>query len=296
VADDATPLRGIWAAVLTPIGADLQPDASKAIADYRELLERGCDGINLLGTTGEAMSFSTTQRLGLMEAVARSGLPMRRAMVGTGAASLDDAARLTASALDLGFAAVLVMPPFFFREPGDDGVRRLFDALFARVPAARGRVLLYNFPLMSGITFHPDLVDRLVAEYPDFIVGLKDSSNDRDLQREIIARHPQFAIFPGSEEYLLDAVDDGAAGCISGSVALWPELARSVYRDMGRRDAVQLAERRRALAGLPFVAVVRHCVARASGDDGWERSMPPLAPLTPTQRGDLERRMNFLQR
>ena len=296
MADDATPLRGIWAAVLTPIGADLQPDAPKAIAYYRELLERGCGGINLLGTTGEAMSFSTTQRLGLMESVARSGLPMRRAMVGTGAASLDDAARLTASALDFGFAAVLVMPPFFFPDPGDAGVRRFFDALFARVPAARGRVLLYNFPLMSGITFHPDLVDRLVAEYPGVIVGLKDSSNDRDLQREIIARHPQFAVFSGSEEYLLDAVDDGAAGCISGSVALWPELARSVYRDMGRRKAAQLAERRRALAGLPFVAAVRHCVAQASGDDGWERSMPPLAPLTPAQRVQLERRMEVPKR
>ncbi|MEO6836318.1 MAG: dihydrodipicolinate synthase family protein [Candidatus Tumulicola sp.] len=284
-------LRGNWAAVVTPVDAHLRPDAAKAIAYYRDLLDAGCDGINLLGTTGEAMSFGAAQRLQLMEAVARSGIPRCRAMAGTGAASLEDTTRLTRAALDLGFAAVLLMPPFFFRDATDDGVMRFFDALFARLPVANDRVLLYNFPQMSGITFHPDLVDRLIEAFPGAIAGLKDSSNDRALQAEILVRHPGLAVFPGSEEYLLDAVASGAAGCISGSVALWPQLARSVYLHPAPGDARRLAERRAVLAQLPFVAAVRYCIARNLGDDSWEQPVPPLMPLTPAQRSELDRRL-----
>lgn len=291
-------LRGIWAAVLTPVDASgLRPDHAKAIPYYRELLESGCDGINLLGTTGEAMSFGAGQRLTFMEAVAQGGgLPMDRAMVGTGAASLEDTVRLTASGLDLGFAAVLVMPPFFFRDASDDGVLRYFDALLARLPALRNRMLLYNFPAMSGITFHPDLVDRLLDAFPDTIAGLKDSSNDRALQRELLARHPTLAVFPGSEAYLLDAIAYGAAGCISGSVALWPELAQTVYRNVDPAQGRELARRRADLDGMPFNSAVRYRVAQMRDDDGWERPMPPLVRMTPSERSEMDRRLALAER
>ncbi|HEY1655626.1 MAG TPA: dihydrodipicolinate synthase family protein [Candidatus Tumulicola sp.] len=279
MAEVLEPLRGVWAAVLTPVTAGLEPDAAKAIAYYRELLESGCDGINLLGTTGEAMSFDTGARVEFMRAIAQSGLPMDRVMAGTGSASLADAARLTKAAIELNFAAVLVMPPFFYRDASDDGILSYFEALFARVPSIGKRVLLYNFPAMSGITFHADLVDRLMANFPNTIAGVKDSSNDRGLQRELLARHRELAVFPGSEAYLGGALAYGAAGCISGSVALWPELAGRVYRNATCAGARDLSERRASLDGLPFIAAVRRRVADLRADDAWTRSMPPLVPL-----------------
>ncbi|MDP9025684.1 MAG: dihydrodipicolinate synthase family protein, partial [Candidatus Eremiobacteraeota bacterium] len=174
-----THLRGIWSAVLTPFDADFSPDAAKAISYYRDLLDRGCSGLNVLGTTGEAMSLSVEQRVAFMERIAASDLPKSRIMTGSGAASLADAARLTRAAFDLGFAAALVMPPFFYRDVSDDGVARFFDALLRRVPLRERSIVLYNFPRMSGITFAPDLVDRLHAEFPGSFAGMKDSSNDR---------------------------------------------------------------------------------------------------------------------
>ena len=114
-------IGGIWAAVVTPVDEGFVPDASRAIPYYRELLEQGCDGINLLGTTGEAMSLSVEQRLGFMDCIAAE-LPLERVMAGTGAASLDDAVTLTRRAIQRGFAAALIMPPFFFRDASDDGV------------------------------------------------------------------------------------------------------------------------------------------------------------------------------
>ncbi len=288
----STRLHGVWAAVVTPVDASFAPDPVKAIPYYDGLLAAGCDGLNLFGTTGEAMSFGVAQRCAMMESVARSGLQMERVMVGAGAASLDDAATAFRQAVELRFAAMLVMPPFFYRDSGDDGVMRFFDALFARVAPEPGRVILYNFPLMSGITFRPDLVDRLMAAFPRAIGGVKDSSNDRALQGELLVRHPELAVFPGSEHYLAEAVAAGAAGCISGSVALWPELAQRVYLRGLRDDARLLAARRTALTGLPFIPAVRHAIAAQRGDESWRVPVPPLVELAASERAEFERRVN----
>jgi 4-hydroxy-tetrahydrodipicolinate synthase len=288
-------VRGIWAAVVTPIDASLRPDANKAIAYYRELLAAGCDGINIFGTTGEAMSFGTAPRRDFMEAVARSGLPMKRVMAGTGAASLEEAASLTHHAIDLEFAAVLLMPPFFYRDGGDEGIMRFFEALFARVAIPPRKAILYNFPSMSGVTFHPALVDRLVAAFPEAIGGLKDSSNDSALQAELYARHPSLAILPGSEHYLDAAAAAGASGCISGSVALWPEIAQRVHRTAAKEDARNLTALRMTLTGLPFIPAVRHCIARRTSDDSWQIPMPPLVSLTPAERAELDHRFDALR-
>ena len=223
-------LRGVFAAVLTPFDAGLRPDAGKAIPYYRELLSNGCDGLNVLGTTGEAVSIGLEDRLAFMETIA-GALPCERMMTGTGASALADAVRLTRAALDLRFSAALVIPPFYYRDATDEGIVRFFDALFERVVPPEHSVVLYNFPRMSGITFHPDLVDRLIREFPGIICGIKDSSNTLDLEREIHRRRPDLAVFPGSEVLLADARTEGFAGCVSGSVCLWPQLAARVWRD-----------------------------------------------------------------
>ncbi|HEY6327449.1 MAG TPA: dihydrodipicolinate synthase family protein [Candidatus Cybelea sp.] len=281
-------IGGIWSAVLTPVGSDFAPDVSAAVPYYSELLRLGCDGINLLGTTGEAMSFSAEQRIEFMEAVASSGMAMERTMVGTGAASAADAARLTRCAFACGFAAALVMPPFFFRDASDDGIVRFFDALFSRTNPPRSSVMLYNFPKMSGIAFHAELVDRLVREFPDVIAGMKDSSNDARLQAEILSRNPGLAVLPGSEADLLAAKSRGAAGCISGSVALWPELAHEVFATGGEAAGAMLARARAALDGVRFIPAVRYVTARLRGDPLWERPLPPLLPLDAPQRRALD--------
>ena len=283
-------IEGVWAAALTPIDADLLPDVSTAVPYYRDLLQRGCDGINALGTTGEAMSLSAEERLRFMDGLASSDLPMERIMAGTGAASISDAARLTRHAFECGFAAALIMPPFFYRDAAHDGIVAFFDALFERTNPPVKSVLLYNFPRMSGITFCTELVDRLLARFPETIAGMKDSSNDVHLQSELLARHPDQAMFPGSESSLVAAKARGVAGCISGSVALWPELSQAVFASGDRMQDEELTRRRAALDGLPFIAAVRYLTAAARNDPAWERAMPPNVPLTPQQRQALSRR------
>jgi 4-hydroxy-tetrahydrodipicolinate synthase len=270
-----TQLRGVFAAVLTPFDVDLRPDAAKAVAYYWQLLSNGCDGLNVLGTTGEAMSVGLEERVRFMEAIA-AALPRERMMTGTGAAALADAVRLTRAAFDLGFAAALVIPPFYYRDAGDEGIFAFFSVLFERTSPPPHSVVLYNFPRMSGITFHPDLVDRLVKAFPGIICGVKDSSNTLDLEREIHRRHPELAVFPGSEVLLDDARTDGFAGCISGSVCLWPQLAARVWRDGLEAEVEELVSLRQSLAGKPLIEAVRRQVAQERGDPSWLRSIPPL--------------------
>jgi 4-hydroxy-tetrahydrodipicolinate synthase len=293
VANDARTLCGIWSATLTPVDAGLQPDAPRAIAYYAELLDGGCDGLNVLGTTGEAMSFGIEQRIAFIKAIACE-LPPECVMAGAGAASLEDTIRLTRCALECGLRAVLVLPPFFFRDAATEGVVEFYVRLAEAVPEIAGRLLLYNFPRMSGFTFTPDVVARLMSELSGAIVGLKDSSNERRLQRDLIAEFPALRVFPGSEGYLPEAMRDGAAGCISGTVALWPRLAQAALR--GDAVAVRdIANARDAFADLPIIPAMRYAVAKTRGDDGWLRAMPPLSPLSRDEIKTLEHRLTALE-
>ena len=267
-------LEGIWSATVTPVDETFSPDVGRAAEFYLELLHDGCNGLNVLGTNGEAMSFSVAQRIAFMEGLFAHGIPKARTMFGTGASALADAVVLTRTARELGAAAALIIPPFYFRDADDDGVLRWFDALFSQ--AAPPPVLLYNFPRMSGITFHAALVERLMNAFPGIIAGMKDSSNDVALQRELRERYPQLRIFTGSEEFLGTVLERGGAGCISGSVCLWPQEAAQAFRTRDAAALEALAQRRRALAGAKLIAAVREHLATVRRDDTWLRAMPPL--------------------
>lgn len=221
------------------------------------------------------MSIAVADRLGFMEALAPS-LPRNQVMIGTGASALRDAIKLTSRAFSLGFAAALVIPPFYYRDVPDSGILRYFDALLSAVnPPPRG-ILLYNFPRMSGITFHTGLVEQLIERYPGIIGGMKDSSNTLELERDLHTRYPDLAILPGSEELLPEVLDDEFAGCISGSVCLWVELAADAWKNRNRPQAEEVARLRRQVTP-PIIVSVREAVARQTGSQAWLRSVPPLS-------------------
>jgi 4-hydroxy-tetrahydrodipicolinate synthase len=175
-----------------------------------------------------------------------------------------------------------------------DGVVAFYARLVQAVPEIAGRLLLYNFPRMSGFTFTPAVVARLVNELPGAIAGAKDSSNDRQLQRELTAQFPSLRVFPGSEGYLTEAVRNGTAGCISGTVALWPRLAQAALRG-DESGAYDVARARDAFADLPIIPAMRYAVAKARRDEAWLRAMPPLAALSPDETKTLEHRLTALE-
>lgn len=285
--------RGVYAAALTPLDARLAPDLQRVTAHCRWLLAHGCDGINLLGTTGEATSLSTAQRLAVMEAVAQSALPLGRFMVGTGASALADAVTLTTRAVDLGFSGALVIPPFYFKNVTDGGVFEYFVALIERVARPGLRLYLYHFPALSGVPFTLPLIERLVERYPGVIAGLKDSSGDVEYANRVAAAFRNLAIFPSTEAALAGAREAGYAGCISATVNVTAPLAGAVWRasaDDADRETAQasLARIRATIAGYPLVPALRHLVARLRGDAAWCHVLPPLAALSAADAATLD--------
>lgn len=282
-----TKLKGVIAAAATPLGTDLSIDLDHLVRHCRWLLdEGGCDGINLLGTTGEATSFSAGQRIEAMRAVASGGLPLDRFMVGTGAASLNDAVRLTAEAKILGFAGALLLPPFYYKGIEAEGLLAYVDFLVRRVGAEGLSLYLYHFPANSGVPYSADVVARLRDRLPDTLVGLKDSSGDLDYSADLVRRLPGFDVFPSAEASLGRAAELGFAGCISATANVTGRFAQAGWSGEGIAKSGGLAsavEIRAAIARFPLVAAVKAALGLMTGDAGWWRVMPPLIDLADAQ-------------
>ncbi len=269
-------LKGIIAAAATPLRADRSIDLDRLVAHCQRLVALGCDGINLLGTTGEATSFSVAQREAAMRAVAKA-VPLQKLMVGTGAASLADAARLTSLARELGFAGALLLPPFYYKGITDDGLQAYVEALIETAGAEGLRLYLYHYPLLSGVPYPVEVVARLFAKYPAQLLGLKDSSGDMGYAEAMARRCPGFDVFPSTEAGFASPVAGLFAGCISASVNVTASLVAE-----GRKDPAVLAQGvaiRNALAGVPLIPAIKWALADLTGDETWRRIMPPLHPL-----------------
>jgi 4-hydroxy-tetrahydrodipicolinate synthase len=285
-------LSGVIAAAATPVREDHSIDLDHLMEHCRWLLgDGGCDGINLLGTTGEATSFSADQRITAMRAVAKAGLPLDRFMVGTGAAALDDASRLTAEAKTLGFAGALLLPPFYYKGLDAEGVVAYVEALIGKVGTNGLKLYLYHFPANSAVPYTPEIVARLRNAHPEQVLGLKDSSGDLDYSAGLARDLPGFAVFPSAEASLGRAAELGFAGCISATANVtgpYAQIAWSGSDEGTRKEALDNAVDIRAIvARFPLVASIKSALALLTGRDGWARTMPPLTPLSAKQRSEL---------
>lgn len=287
-------LKGVIAAAATPLAEDFSIDVERLIEHCRHLLGAGgCDGINLLGTTGEATSFSVDARLRAMRAVAGSGLPLARFMVGTGAAALEDAVRLTREAKQLGFAGALLLPPFYYKGIEADALVAYVSAVIERAGRDGLSLYLYHFPANSGVPFVPEVVARLRDAFPDVLKGLKDSTGDLAYSGGLAQALPGFDVFPSAEAAIGRLGELGLAGCISATANVTGPFARAALvgktaaeREAGLAAAVRI---RAEIARFPLVAAVKETLALLSGDAAWRRLVPPLAPLSAQQSDALSK-------
>ena len=280
----STKLTGVIAAVATAVDETGAPDAARSVKLARFLLDTGCDGLNVLGTTGEATSFSLEQRKAVMTAYKQAGLPMDRLMVGTGAAATADAVALTRHAADLGFAGALVLPPFYYKGVPDDGLAAYIAAIVSATAETPIPIYLYHFPSQSGLPWHVKLIARLLDAHRGRIVGLKDSSGDMAYAREAARVADGFKVFPSTEACLIEARSGIFPGCISATANLNADLCQRAWAT-GDAAALDTAVTiRKLFDGKPLVAGVKSTLAHIHNDAGWARVAPPLAPFPVADR------------
>ncbi|BBL80859.1 dihydrodipicolinate synthase family protein [Rubrobacter xylanophilus] len=288
-------LRGVFAAALTPMDGDLNVDNKAFAAHCRRLLEAGCHGLGIFGTTGEANSLSAKERAAALEALVEAGIPGERLLPGTGSCALTEAVWLTRNALEAGAAGVLVLPPFYYKGVGDEGLYRFFAELVERVGDERLRLYLYHFPQMTGgVGIGVPLVGRLVESYPEAVRGIKDSEGSWPRIERLCRELPGFGVFAGTERFLLDTLRAGGAGCISATANVTVRLARRVYDLHAAGEAGEAAAAQRRLTGLrdaleayPAIPALKSLMRSLTGEESWRNLRPPLTNLS----GESEERL-----
>lgn len=277
--------NGVFCAALTPLQADLSPDHSVFVRHCRHLLSEGCDGIALLGTTGEANSFSGAERKALLEAAVAAGIAPAKLLPGTGVPALTETVDLTRHALSLGVTSVVMLPPFYYKDVTDEGLYASYSEVVQRVGDRRLKVVLYHIPQMSHQPIPHAVIARLRAAYPDTIVGIKDSSGDFANMTAMIEAFDNFAVLGGADPLLLPLLKKGGAGCITATSNLVARDLAYVFRHFNDDDAAleaaqqRIVKARERVSRFAQIASLKALLAHETGHAGWHRLRPPLLPL-----------------
>ncbi|WP_407154653.1 dihydrodipicolinate synthase family protein [Bradyrhizobium sp. STM 3557] len=285
--------KGVFCAALTPLEADLAPDHAVFVQHCRHLLDEGCDGIALLGTTGEANSFSGAERRGLLESAVRGGIAPSQLLPGTGVPALTETVELTKHAIALGVTTVVMLPPYYYKDITDEGLYASYSEVIQRVADPRLRIVLYHIPQMSHQPIPHAVIARLRAQYPASIVGIKDSSGDFANMTAMIETFPGFAVLAGADPLLLPLLQNGGAGCITATSNLVARDLAYVFRHYKDGDAAldaaqqRIVSARQQASNFPQIASLKTLLAQKTGQVGWRRLRPPLLPLTQEQANKL---------
>jgi 4-hydroxy-tetrahydrodipicolinate synthase len=287
------PLRGVFAPVVTPFKADLSPDPERLIAHCRWLLSQNC-GLAVFGTNSEANSMAAEERIMLLDALVAAGIDPGRMMPGTGCCSITETVRLTAQAVKHGCAGVLMLPPFYYKQVGDEGLYRYFSEVIQRVGDARLRIYLYHIPPIAIVGITPKLVERLLNSYPSMIAGMKDSSGDWSNTKTFLDGFAGtgFDVFVGSESFLLANMRAGGVGTISAMANLNPASIHKLYAEWddpaanpeGQQAKLDLARGVFSQNSFPsMISALKQAIATSRNDRAWARVRPPLIELTEEQ-------------
>ncbi len=287
--------KGVYAAAITPIGADGEPDLRGLTRYCQGLLAAGCDGVAPLGTTGEAAALPLSFRLRVPDSLAAAGIAADAVLLGAGSPSVGDAIAIGRASLAAGFPNLLVLPPYYTKEPSEDGLYDYYSRLIESLADDRLRLYLYHIPQVTMVAIPLTLVHRLRDRYGRIIAGIKDSSGSFASATSYVGPD-DFDVYPSSEAMLTDALAAGCAGVISGSTNISAALAHQVARAAGgERDALQakLTEFRQIIQKFPLIAAVKQVHAWRTDDAGWARMLPPLRGLSTEQaaalKGEMER-------
>ena len=282
-------IHGLWPALLIPVTADGAVDTARALAHAQRMLDAGCDGVTLFGTTGEGPAFSTGERKGLLTALLAGGVRADQIVVTTSASALPDALELGRHASSLGCHRQMFMPPFYFRNPPEAGVIASVSQVIRGIGDPKLKLLLYHIPGLSSVSFSHEAVATLAARHPGTVIGVKDSSGDLAHGLALAKAFPGLSILVGAEQHVAATMQVGGSGSINGLANIAPRLLRRIIDAPAqvRPADAQMVEDLLALLvcqpGMSFVCVYKTMLAEQTGDDAWLHVRAPLAMLDNTE-------------
>ena len=216
-------IKGIYAASMSLFNKDLSLNIEKTVEHAEKIIDQGCHGVAIFGSTGQAQLISISEKISLLNELSKSRYK-NKYLIGTGLNSLSETINLMKVATSLNFNDFLIMPPAYYKY-GDKEVIEFYSRVVDAVPSSK--IILYNFEKLCGYKFSVECVKKLVKKYPKQIVGVKDSSYNLYEHLKI----NNFSVLPGSESKLLKGLELGCAGIITATCNVTGGLSRKVYED-----------------------------------------------------------------
>ena len=283
---------GVNVAVLTALKPDLSVDLDLMASHCRWLLAQGADGLGVLGTTGEANSFGISERIHLMEGLVERGLPAAKMLPGVGVPALTDTVAMARRAAELGCRGALVLPPFFYKNPSEDGLFAYYSEIIQRLGGAL-KLYFYHFPAQSAVPITLGLIERVLSAYPGAVKGIKDSTGDWSNTKAYIDHFAAdgFEVYSGDDGHLLQNLQAGGAGSISAASNVSAAMNAAVYANpdspAGAEAQSTLSAMRAAVAGPTLIPGLKALVSRHTGELDWQTVRPPHVKLTAEQQAKL---------
>jgi 4-hydroxy-tetrahydrodipicolinate synthase len=281
--------EGVWPALLTPLNEDLSIDIDSFVAHSKSLLDAGCTGVTPFGTTGEGPSFTVAERIDAIDGLIAGGVPAERILVSTSCAALPDVVALTRHAVDAGTYGCLMLPPFFLKAMPDEGIVDAYRWVIDKVADPRLRIVLYHIPQIAGLGLSRYVVHTLLTQYPETIIGIKDSSGNRAGSLAFAkAFMPPLQVWVGNEPDLQTMAAVGSKGAVSGVGNVMPRLLQRLTGSnlpvsselTSQRDAARVQQFIDILNCYVMTSAFKGVMALLTDNQGWRRVRPPLKALT----------------
>ena len=216
-------IKGIFAASMSILDENLSLDINKPILHAENLIDQGCHGVAIFGSTGQAQLISVSEKINLLNKLSANKYK-NKYLIGSGLNSLSDTINLMKISISLGFKKFLIMPPAYYKY-GDKEVINFYSKIVDKIP--KSKIILYNFEKLCGYKFSIACVEELVKKFPEQIIGVKDSSYNLYENLKI----ENFSVLPGSELKLLKGLELDCSGIITATCNVTASLARKVYDD-----------------------------------------------------------------
>ena len=228
-------INGIYAAGMSILNNDLSLNVQETISHAEKIIDKGCHGVAIFGSTGQSQLISLSEKIQLINELSKSKFK-NKYIIGTGLNSLSETINFMKISNTLNFKKFLIMPPAYYKY-GDDDVINYYSRIIEKINDCK--IILYNFEKLCGYKFSRECVEKLVKKFPDQIIGIKDSTYN--LYETIKIKN--FSVLPGSEGKLLKGLEMGCSGIITATCNVTAPLARKVYDDFYKNNTQTVNEK-----------------------------------------------------
>ena len=274
-------INGIYAAGMSIFNKDLSLNIEKTILHAENIIDKGCHGVAIFGSTGQAQLISISEKIKLLNNLSKSKYK-NKFIIGNGLNSLSETINYIKIALSLNFENFLIMPPAYYKY-SDKEVITFYSKIVEAAP--NSRIILYNFEKLCGYKFSLECVQELVKKFPEQIIGIKDSSYN--IYKNL--RLKDFSILPGSETKLVEGLEIGCSGIITATCNVTAELSRKVYDDFiskkTQTENEKLINVRSAFDKYNLISGLHSYCAKKN--DIFKNVLPPLTLLTKENEKEL---------